>query len=92
MTKPANRRAARWIAVVAAASVGLGANLVASPAADAHPGSRQGVQLEDLDRGLVAATTADGVFLSWRLLGEEVTGSSPPGSAAPPSTSTAVGS
>ncbi|WP_125773206.1 rhamnogalacturonan lyase [Antribacter gilvus] len=32
------------------------------------------VQLEKLDRGLVAATTADGVFLSWRLLANEVTG------------------
>jgi rhamnogalacturonan endolyase len=79
MTPPVNRRAARWIAVVAAATVGLGATLVTSPAADAHPGSRPRVQLEDLDRGLVAATTADGVFLSWRLLGEEVTGSSSTG-------------
>ena len=32
------------------------------------------VQLEDLDRGLVAASTSDGVFLSWRLLSQEVTG------------------
>ncbi|TDC06384.1 rhamnogalacturonan lyase [Nonomuraea longispora] len=33
-----------------------------------------GVRLEHLDRGLVAATTGGGVFLSWRLLGDEVTG------------------
>jgi hypothetical protein len=32
------------------------------------------VQLEYLDRGLVAASTSEGVFLSWRLLGNEVTG------------------
>src|SRR5690625_2579162 len=31
------------------------------------------VQLEDLDRGLVAASTSEGIFLSWRLLGDEVT-------------------
>jgi rhamnogalacturonan endolyase len=38
-----------------------------------------GVQLEDLDRGLVAAATSDGVFLSWRLLATEVTGASETG-------------
>ena len=70
MTASLNRRAARWIAVVAAATVALASTLVAPPAADAHPGSHPQVQLEDLDRGLVAATTADGVFLSWRLLGD----------------------
>ncbi len=32
-------------------------------------------QLERLDRGLVATTTSEGVFLSWRLLGSEATGS-----------------
>ncbi|MDQ4024927.1 MAG: rhamnogalacturonan lyase, partial [Actinomycetota bacterium] len=32
------------------------------------------VQLERLDRGLVAASTSEGVFLSWRLHGDEVTG------------------
>jgi rhamnogalacturonan endolyase len=42
---------------------------------------RRGVQLEHLDRGLVAATTEDGVFLSWRLLGDEVTGSTATGMA-----------
>ncbi len=30
-------------------------------------------QLEKLDRGLVATTTSEGVFLSWRLLGKEAT-------------------
>jgi hypothetical protein len=33
-------------------------------------------QLEKLDRGLVATTTSEGVFLSWRLLGPEATGHS----------------
>ncbi len=32
------------------------------------------IQLEYLDRGLVAASTSEGVFLSWRLLANEVTG------------------
>ena len=42
-----------------------------------------GVQLERLDRGLVAATTSQGVFLSWRLLGDEVTGHTATGMAGP---------
>ncbi|MEW4368255.1 rhamnogalacturonan lyase [Paenibacillus sp. JQZ6Y-1] len=37
-------------------------------------GKQQKVQLEYLDRGLVAAHTVDGNFLSWRLLGNEVKG------------------
>lgn len=51
--------------------------LVASAPASAEPSSdrhRGPIQLEDLDRGLVAATSSQGVFLSWRLLGNEVTG------------------
>ncbi|WP_199619230.1 rhamnogalacturonan lyase [Paenibacillus alkalitolerans] len=39
----------------------------------------QAVQLEYLDRGLVAASTSEGVFLSWRLLANEVTGYSEAG-------------
>ena len=38
----------------------------------AEPGP--GIQLEQLDRGLVAVTTDEGVFLSWRLLASEVGG------------------
>lgn len=37
------------------------------------------VQLEYLDRGLVAASTPEGVFLSWRLLANEVSGNSDTG-------------
>ena len=51
-------------------------------AADEHAGST-GPQLERLDRGLVAAATADGVFLSWRLLGHEVTGAGESGMVGP---------
>lgn len=36
--------------------------------------ARQAIALEKLDRGLVAFKTSDGVFLSWRLLADEVTG------------------
>ncbi|AEG43270.1 rhamnogalacturonan lyase [Isoptericola variabilis] len=64
---------------VAATTAGVlaitGAAAVAAPGGP--PGSAAptgGVQLERLDRGLVAAHTSEGVFLSWRLLGEEVTG------------------
>lgn len=40
---------------------------------------RTSIQLEYLDRGLVAASTTEGVFLSWRLLANEVTGCSQTG-------------
>ncbi|MGP4038624.1 rhamnogalacturonan lyase [Gracilibacillus sp. D59] len=39
----------------------------------------EGIQLENLDRGLVAASTSEGVFLSWRLLANEVSGYSDSG-------------
>ena len=48
-----------------------------------HGGRPDNVQLEHLDRGLVAATTTEGVFLSWRLLGYEVTGRTATGMAGP---------
>ncbi|GAA3733770.1 hypothetical protein GCM10022225_15030 [Plantactinospora mayteni] len=54
--------------------------LVGTPTAvSAQPGGGQhggGPRLERLDRGLVAVATPDGVFLSWRLLGDEATGRS----------------
>ncbi|MBW7457155.1 rhamnogalacturonan lyase, partial [Paenibacillus sepulcri] len=40
---------------------------------------KNGYQLEYLDRGLTAAKVSNGVFLSWRLLGHEVTGYSDKG-------------
>ncbi|TDD18395.1 rhamnogalacturonan lyase [Kribbella turkmenica] len=58
-------------AVVLATVTALGGTTSASagPApADGPP------RMERLDRGLVATTTTEGVFLSWRLLGQEATG------------------
>ena len=53
---------------------------VGLPAAATPPASaRAGVQLEHLDRGLVAARTSEGTFLSWRLLATEVTGATKSG-------------
>ncbi len=46
------------------------ASTAATSTAYAHPPSPH---LEKLDRGLVATTTSEGVFLSWRLLGKEAT-------------------
>ena len=43
---------------------------------DKTSGQQNGIQLEYLDRGLVAVPTPEGVFLSWRLLANEVTGHS----------------
>ena len=40
---------------------------------------RSSIQLEYLDRGLVAASNSEGIFLSWRLLANEVTGYSETG-------------
>lgn len=50
------------------------------PAAAAPPpGAQAGIQLEHLDRGLVAASTSEGTFLSWRLLAPEVIGATATG-------------
>lgn len=59
----------------------LAASAPATVAAASSP--RAGFQMENLDRGLVAATTSEGVFLSWRLLGKEVTGHTSSGMAGP---------
>lgn len=82
-----SRHTHRTRATVLAASAGVGVLLLTGPAAVAADpsgaaaadqgrpgGGRHAVQLERLDRGLVAARTATGVFLSWRLLGPEATG------------------
>lgn len=85
---PATRTA---LAGVLAAAVGL--TLAASPASAAPDTGATSTtaatgttatsavtpRLELLDRGLVAATTPQGVFLSWRLLGSEATGTTPEG-------------
>ncbi len=72
----------RPIALWVSATIALSPIVVSTPAvADSPiPGfSYQEVQAEFLDRGLVAANTRDGVFLSWRLLGSEVTGATSTG-------------
>ncbi|WP_229904327.1 rhamnogalacturonan lyase [Lentzea cavernae] len=47
--------------------------LAGQPPASARP------RAERLHRGLVAVTTSDGAYLSWRLLGHEATGATPTG-------------
>ena len=58
-------------------------SMVGIPNVDAKPNRdvemNGGIQLENLDRGLIAASTSDGIFLSWRLLSHEVTGHSTTG-------------
>ncbi|MET4160020.1 rhamnogalacturonan lyase [Agromyces sp. PvR057] len=56
---------------------------VAATAAARHQPAAPGPQLEALDRGLVAVSTAEGVFLSWRLLTTEATGATDTGLAGP---------
>jgi hypothetical protein len=65
----------------AAVACGLTLLLPALPASasPSGPDGRHGISMERLDRGLVAAQTGDGVFLSWRLLGNEATGHSATG-------------
>ncbi|GEL99061.1 rhamnogalacturonan lyase [Cellulomonas terrae] len=76
-----------------AGSVVLVGTLAATPATAApapahlaaHGPSRgpDGLVLERLDRGLVAAVTPQGVFLTWRLLASEVTGATATGLTGP---------
>jgi hypothetical protein len=73
-------------AALAVAAAGCLIAGVAQPATAAPPdaGPPAGTpRLEALDRGLVAVPTAEGVFLSWRLLGSEATGSTDTGLAGP---------
>lgn len=57
-------------------TVGMGADAQAGQSGRAGPAGQGAgsAQLERLDRGLVAVPSAEGVFLSWRLLGSEATG------------------
>ena len=72
-------------AALAVAAAGCLIAGVAQPATAAPPDSvPSGVpQLEALDRGLVAVSTSEGVFLSWRLLASEATGATDTGLAGP---------
>ncbi|MGN7455574.1 rhamnogalacturonan lyase [Paenibacillus pasadenensis] len=80
--KPGRRAAAIGLAatmLATGAASGAGASAQPSAAASAsatagksHSPAKASYQMEYLDRGLVAAATSEGVFLSWRLLaGEE---------------------
>lgn len=80
-------------ALLAAAAAGC-LILGVTPAAGAQPPDHAGTppqtsipeglpQLEDLDRGLVAVSTSEGVFVSWRLLASEITGASATGQTGP---------
>lgn len=74
----------RFRVIPVPATLALSAALIAGggglPAAAAPaPDAQIGIQLEHLDRGLVAAATSEGTFLSWRLLAPEVTGSNETG-------------
>ncbi|NQX12352.1 rhamnogalacturonan lyase [Microbacteriaceae bacterium VKM Ac-2855] len=78
-SKPRHLRRATVVAITAA----LAATAVATPAVASDASATNPVitaQLETLDRGLVALPAdGGGVFLSWRLLATEVTGSSDSG-------------
>jgi rhamnogalacturonan endolyase len=76
-------RAVRPLAAASVLVAGLLTGIAGTPAQAGADHDRPRVQLERLDRGLVAATTEEGVFLSWRLLGHEVTGHSDHGMVGP---------
>ncbi|WP_277208011.1 rhamnogalacturonan lyase [Isoptericola croceus] len=70
------------VAAATAGALALGSAATAAPGGHHGPPGHdrdEGIVLEDLDRGLVAASTSEGVFLSWRLLGHEVTGATDTG-------------
>jgi hypothetical protein len=79
----ASSRALVGAASVSALLVTAVAGGPASASANDSSRPRVGAQLERLDRGLVVATTSEGTFLSWRLLGHEVTGHSSSGMTGP---------
>jgi hypothetical protein len=77
-----SRTSVRRFSVATAAGLALTVGCLTTPAAAVEPSPKPataGVQLDFLDRGLAAAGTSEGVFLSWRLLGHEATGSSATG-------------
>ncbi|GAB3933815.1 hypothetical protein GCM10029976_041890 [Kribbella albertanoniae] len=67
------RRAATLVLAALLAATATTSTTYARPPSSADIASKPGPRLEKLDRGLVATTTSEGVFLSWRLLGKEAT-------------------
>ncbi|MBO1751643.1 rhamnogalacturonan lyase [Actinotalea sp. BY-33] len=76
-TSPLRRGVVAGAACAALLVTTAAGTAVAKPPKHGPPGGApsgvDALQLEHLDRGLVAATTEDGVHLSWRLLGHEAT-------------------
>ncbi|WP_091227701.1 rhamnogalacturonan lyase [Microbacterium sp. 3J1] len=60
-----------------------GAATIDAAATGRHDSASRTPQLEALDRGLVAVSTSEGVFLSWRLLATEASGATATGLAGP---------
>src|SRR5690606_27159158 len=86
MSNPRSRPFRTSLAVVTAGcmlAVGTPAALAASASPADHKPVSSHPQLETLGRGLVAVSTDDGVFLSWRLLGSEATAATDTGLAGP---------
>ncbi|MGW0784393.1 rhamnogalacturonan lyase [Streptomyces sp. NPDC002913] len=75
-TRSTRRRTGALLASLLAGSLllGTGSATAGAEPAGGDKGTARAVQLEHLDRGLVAVRSDEGVFLSWRLLGSEVTG------------------
>lgn len=76
--KKRTKGAAQKIAIIAVSAImivtGVGAGGQPVAASTEGAGETRMKQMEYLNRGLVAATTPDGAFLSWRLLADEATG------------------
>lgn len=68
-------RCAAAAAAIAAITATGAVSATAAPSSDSTaPITLAGTQLENLDRGLVAVSTGDAVYLSWRLLATETRG------------------
>ncbi|KQM80927.1 rhamnogalacturonan lyase [Agromyces sp. Leaf222] len=76
--QPAASQAASQASTVTAATAAT-----TNAATTRHQPAAPTPQLETLDRGLVAVSTGEGVFLSWRLLTTEATGATDTGLAGP---------
>ncbi|WP_028610166.1 rhamnogalacturonan lyase [Paenibacillus harenae] len=71
---PFGRKLLTGVAVIPLLLASITAASAAGTEMKGAEGLARGIQLEYLDRGLTAALTSEGVFLSWRLLANEVTG------------------
>lgn len=67
------------VALVLPAQAAVGAPPAVTAGGDRPPAATTGIQLESLDRGLVALSTTGGIHLSWRLLKSEAYGAAATG-------------